>query len=154
VDCDDQSQTDEARLQVANEAPDAVDDSARTRQDTSVTIDVTGNDTDPDGDEGYKTSLEATQPLNGRTEELPGGQIRYTPDPGFTGEDPFTYTFCDIDVDANGGKDCDKATVTVTVTVERRPVDPAIGSVTPEASRPTTRWWSRGPLGPAARRPG
>ena len=134
VDCDDQTHTTEARLQVTNQAPDAVDDSARTRQDTPVTIDVTANDIDPDGDEGYKTSLEATQPVNGRAEVLSGGQIRYTPNPGFTGKDPFTYTFCDIDVDASGRKDCDKATVTVTV--ERPPVDPAIGSVAPEASPP------------------
>jgi large repetitive protein len=134
VDCDDQTHTTEARFQVANQAPDAVDDQASTPKDTPVTIDVTGNDTDPDGDEGYKTSLETTQPANGRTEVLTGDQIRYTPNPGFSGKDPFTYTFCDIDVDASGRKDCDKATVTVTV--ERPPVNPKIDSVDPEASPP------------------
>ena len=135
VNCDDQTQTAEEKLLVANQAPDAVDDRASTPKDTSVTIDVTGNDTDPDGDDGYKTSLEATQPANGRTEVLPGDQIRYTPNPRFTGKDPFTYTFCDIDVDANGRKDCDKATVTVTV--ERPPVNPRIDSVDPETSPPS-----------------
>jgi hypothetical protein len=145
VDCDDQTQAAEARLQVANKAPDAVDDSARTRQDTPVTIEVTGNDTDPDGDDGYKTSLEATQPANGRTEVLPGDQIRYTPNVGFTGKDPFTYTFCDIDVDANGRKDCD--TATVTVTVERPPVNPRIDSVDPEASPPNREVAVKGTTG-------
>ena len=121
VDCDHQVQTAEDKLEVRNQPPDAVDDPARTDQNTPVIIDVTGNDTDPDGDDGYKTSLEAAKPANGRTEVLPGGRIRYTPDQGFAGVDRFTYTLCET-VDANGGKDCDTATVTVTVIGGRDPV--------------------------------
>jgi hypothetical protein len=121
VDCDGQAQEAQEKLVVANKAPDAVDDPASTPRDTSVTIPVTGNDTDPDDPDGYKTSLEASQPANGRT-KVSGDRISYTPNPGFTGEDPFTYRLCDI-VDANGKRDCDTATVTVTVTDEPVPVD-------------------------------
>ena len=116
---------------MGNQPPDAVNDRARTTRGIPVTIDVTRNDTDPDGDDGYNTSLEVTQPANGRTEVQSGDQVRYTPNAPFTGVDRFTYTFCDI-VDANGEKDCDSATVTVTV--GRPPEDPRIDSVDPEAS--------------------
>jgi large repetitive protein len=121
VNCDGQAREAQEKLVVANKAPDAVDDLASTPRDTPVTIPVTGNDTDPDGDDGYKTSLEASQPANGRTKVLSGDRISYTPNPGFTGEDPFTYRLCDI-VDADGRKDCDTATVTATVVGRRQPV--------------------------------
>ena len=120
VDCQGTLQTDQETLAVDNRAPDAVDDRAETPQGVAVTIDVTANDTDPDGDDGYKTSLDASQPAHGSTEVLPGDQIRYTPDPGFSGDDPFTYTLCDI-VTAAGKRACDTATVTVTVIGDRRP---------------------------------
>ena len=115
VDCAGRERVAKATLEVRNQRPDAVDDRAQTAKGRSVTIDVTGNDTDPDGDDGYRTSVEATQPANGGTEVLSGDRVRYTPDDAFGGgEDPFTYTLCET-VDANGGKDCDSATVTVTV---------------------------------------
>ena len=132
VDCAGQAQEAQEQLVVANQAPDAVDDLASTPRDTPVTIPVTANDIDPDGDDGYTTSLAASQPANGRA-EVSGDRISYTPNPGFTGEDPFTYRFCDI-VDANGKRDCD--TATVTVTVEPPPVDPAIDAVALDPSPP------------------
>jgi hypothetical protein len=122
VNCGGQARGAQGKLVVVNKAPDAVDDAASTAKDTPVVIDVTANDTDPDGDDGYQTSLEAAQPASGTTEVLSGNRVRYTPNAGFTGDDPFTYRFCDI-VDANGRRDCHSATVSVTVTDEPLPVD-------------------------------
>ena len=121
VDCGGRERVAQATLEVRNRPPDAVDDRARTDQNTPVIIDVTGNDTDPDGDDGYKTSLEAAKPANGKTDVLSNDRVRYTPNQGFAGVDPFTYTLCET-VDANGGTDCDTATVTVTVIGGRDPV--------------------------------
>ncbi|MCI2398320.1 Ig-like domain-containing protein [Aliiroseovarius sp. N1Y82] len=90
-----------------NNGPDANDDSATTDEDTAVTIDVLGNDTDPDFDD--LTVTEATAP-NGTVTINPDGTLTYEPDPDFNGEDTITYT---VD-DGNGGTDT--ATVTVTVT--------------------------------------
>jgi hypothetical protein len=121
VDCDGRPRGTRRPLRVGNQPPDAVDDPASTPQDTPVVIDVTANDTDPDGDDGYTTSLEAAKPANGTTEVLSGDRIRYTPDRGFAGVDPFTYRLCEV-VNAKGKRDCDTATVTVTVIGRRRPV--------------------------------
>ena len=120
----------QARLEVRNRPPDAVDDTARTDQNTPVIIGVTGNDTDPDGDDDYKTSLEATQPPNGATEVQPDNRILYTPNARASGEDRFTYTVCDI-VDEAGRKDCDTATVTVAVAT-----GPLISSIEPASTPP------------------
>jgi large repetitive protein len=121
VDCDGEAQVAPGKLEVGNRPPDAVDDRATTTEGTPVTIDVTANDTDPDGDDGYQTSLEAAEPADGTNDVLSGDRIRYTPDEGFAGEDRFTYTLCEI-VDASGRRDCDTATVTVTVIGGQDPV--------------------------------
>jgi hypothetical protein len=122
VDCQGKLQADGDTLVVANQPPIAIDDPASTPERTPVIIDVTGNDTDPDGDDGYATSLEVAQPGDGTTERQPGDRVRYTPTDGFTGVDRFTYTLCEV-VDAKGGKDCDSATVTVTGRRRPLPVD-------------------------------
>ena len=114
VDCDRQARLVRQTLRVDNQPPDAVDDPASTPRDTPVTIEVTGNDTDPDGDDGYATSLKAAKPANGTTEVLSGDRVRYTPDKGFVGVDHFRYRLCDV-VDAAGATDCGAATVTVAV---------------------------------------
>jgi VCBS repeat-containing protein len=90
-----------------NGPPVAVDNSATTPQDTPVTIDILGNDSDPDGD--TLTVVSVTQGHNG-TVASNGNDVTYTPDPGFTGTDSFNYTVSD----GNGGTGT--ATVTVTVT--------------------------------------
>ncbi|MGI3171604.1 Ig-like domain-containing protein, partial [Pseudooceanicola sp. C21-150M6] len=89
-----------------NDAPDAVDDTAETDEDTPVTIDVLANDTDVDGDDLTIQSVE--QPANG-TVEIVDGKLVYTPDPDFSGTETITYTI----VDEEGLTDT--ATVTVTV---------------------------------------
>src|SRR3546814_19984682 len=58
--------------------------------DTPVSIDVLGNDDDPDGDPLMVDGF--TQPTNGTVASNADGTLRYTPDSGFTGSDSFTYT--------------------------------------------------------------
>ncbi len=89
-----------------NDDPVAADDADSTPEDTPVTIDVLGNDTDPDLDLLSVDSV--TQGLNG-TVANSGSDVTYSPGPGWFGVDSFTYTVSD----GNGG--FDTATVTVTV---------------------------------------
>jgi VCBS repeat-containing protein len=91
-----------------NDAPDAVNDSATTAEDTAVDIAVLANDTDPDGD--TLTVASVTQGTRGAVTVTADGTVKYTPNPNFHGTDSFTYTVSD----GNGGSDT--ATVAVTVT--------------------------------------
>lgn len=97
-----------------NSAPDAVDDSDSTAEDTAVTVDVLGNDSDTDLDP-LSVSV-VTQGLNGSVVNN-GTSVTYDPDPDWNGMDTFTYTVSD----GNGGF----ATGTVTVTVTPANDDPA-----------------------------
>jgi hypothetical protein len=116
VDCNGQLQRAQGDLSVLNIAPTAANDSAKTIQDTPVSIPVTDNDRNPDPDTGYPTLLlESSPPTHGTTEVLPDNRIRYTPDKGFVGQDQFQYGFCDDIINAAGQADCGTATVTVTV---------------------------------------
>jgi PKD repeat protein len=90
-----------------NNQPAAVDDSATTSEDTSVTIDVLANDTDVDED--TLTVLSVTEPITGSATINLDETITYTPDANFSGTDSFTYTISD----GNGGTDA--ATVTIAV---------------------------------------
>jgi len=117
VNCNGQLQRAQGDLSVVNIAPAAANDSAKTIQDTPVSIPVTDNDRNPDPDTGYPTRvLESSPPTHGTTEVLPDNRIRYTPDKGFIGQDQFQYGFCDDIINAAGQADCGTATVTVTVT--------------------------------------
>ncbi len=71
-------------------APTAVADVASTSPDVPVIIDVLANDVEP-GEEALVVTG-TTLPANGSVTELPDSTVRYTPDPGFTGIDSFTYT--------------------------------------------------------------
>ena len=88
--------------------PVANDDTATTTEETPITIDVLGNDTDADGD-----VLE----VSGWTGATHGSvfcsadECTYTPDAAYTGSDSFTYSARD----AFGGRA--EATVTITVVV-------------------------------------
>jgi len=91
-----------------NDAPDALDDTAETAENTPVSGNVLANDTDPDGDE--LTATLGADVANGELTLDPDGGFTYTPDPDFAGTDSFTYTADD----GMGGTDT--ATVTITVT--------------------------------------
>ncbi|EIJ35583.1 Ig-like domain-containing protein [Thiothrix nivea] len=88
--------------------PVAVNDTdVHTGGNQPVTIDVTANDTDPNGD--AVTIADFTQPANGTVTQV-GDNLVYTPNPGFSGTDTFTYTVQDPD-----GNQSTAGTVTVTV---------------------------------------
>lgn len=89
-----------------NTLPDIADDSAQTLRDRPVVIAVLANDSD---EEGSLSVLSVTQPSNGMAEVNADDTVTYTPAPGFTGSDEFTY----IAADADGAEGM--ATVTVTV---------------------------------------
>ena len=90
-----------------NHAPVANNDSATTDEDTAVGIAVLANDTDLDDDPLTVTNL--AQPANGAVSLNQDNTVTYTPNPGFTGADSFTYTANDGLLDSN------IATVSVTV---------------------------------------
>jgi hypothetical protein len=114
VDCNGQLQRAQGELTVLNLAPVAADDSANTTPDTPVSIDVTANDSDPDGDDGYPTRvLESSPPTHGTTEVRSDQTVVYTPEKGFVGQDRFQYGVCDDIINAAGSADCGTATVTV-----------------------------------------
>ena len=102
----------------SNNPPLANDDSASTTVETPVTIDVTANDTDPDGNLD-PTSANATC---GTCADRPTGpapsrrrHLRLHPDPGFTGTDSFVYEICDTDLL------CDTAPADITLTISNDP---------------------------------
>jgi VCBS repeat-containing protein len=96
-----------------NDPPIAVSDSAITKEDTSVIIDVLNNDSDPDvGD--ILTVDSVTQGTNGWVSNN-GSYVTYTPATSFNGTDSFDYTVSDV----NGGTDT--ATVAVNITVTETP---------------------------------
>lgn len=105
----------------ADTAPDAVDDSFTTEDGVALVVQSPGlvaNDTDPD----TRQVTGASQGANGSVLLLnSNGGFRYTPNPGFVGDDSFTYSVSD-------GVETDEATVTITVSqgnTPPRPVDDA-----------------------------
>ncbi len=89
-----------------NDPPVANDDTANVEEDsTNNSINVTANDTDVDGD-----TLTVTSATAGNGTVTPsGGNVLYTPDENYFGQDTIDYTISD----GNGGTD--SATVSVTV---------------------------------------
>jgi hypothetical protein len=96
-----------------NDAPVAVDDSANTDEDTAVTVNVVGNDTDVDGDN--LTITANTQGTSGAVVDNNDGTLTYTPSADFNGNDSFTYTISDGNI---------AATATVNITVAAINDDP------------------------------
>jgi hypothetical protein len=86
--------------------PLAVDDDAVTDPGTQVSIDVAAND----DASGYCRTVD--DPPNGTAVDLADGSVGYTPDPGFAGEETFTYAYRTSCPD---GPDVARATVTVHV---------------------------------------
>jgi Bacterial Ig domain len=71
-------------------------------------VDVLGNDTDADPGDTLNSTV-VTFPANGMLAPNADGSFMYTPNPGFTGVDTFTYKADDGEADSN------VATVTITV---------------------------------------
>lgn len=94
-----------------NEPPVAVDDSATTRRNTPVIINVLANDHDPDGTLDPATvGVVVTPRRGGQATPNPDGTITFSPRRNFRGTDVFTYTVKD-----NEGAASNAATVRVNV---------------------------------------
>lgn len=92
-----------------NSPPVAQPDSASTQENVPVTIDVTVNDTDPNGDAIVLASV--TQPSNGSA-TVSNGSVVYAPALDYSGVDVFTYVINDGDLAQSTG------TVTVTIAAD------------------------------------
>ncbi|MBC7654546.1 MAG: gliding motility-associated C-terminal domain-containing protein [Oligoflexus sp.] len=111
--------TDDVQI-IINAIPVAVNDIVTGVINTPILINVINNDTDRDGNATIDktTVLIKTQPANGTVIVNPvTGVITYTPRPGFSGSDSFTYIVKD-----NRGAESNVATVTITL-----PTPPKIG---------------------------
>jgi hypothetical protein len=80
-----------------NDAPYAADDEAAVTEDGSVLIDVLANDTDIDTEVSTGEAITLTGCENGLhgSAVLENGQVRYTPDGDFNGDDTFIYAIQD-----------------------------------------------------------
>jgi hypothetical protein len=97
----------------SNQAPIANNDAASTTENQPVVINVTANDSDPDGTLNLSSITITSGPTNGTvTINTTTGAITYTPNPGYAGNDVFTYSICDNATPPL----CDNATVTITIT--------------------------------------
>ncbi|WP_313331434.1 Ig-like domain-containing protein [Comamonas sp.] len=120
---------DKAVVTVTVEAPVAAlpviaeDDTASTKVNTPVTVDVKSNDSTPAGVLGNPTIV--MPPSNGNAIVNPDGTITFTPADGFTGDAAFEYEICNGETP----QACDRAVVTVTVTAD--PVVPPVQAATP-----------------------
>lgn len=123
---------------VGNALPTPADDAATTFASTEVIGNVLANDIDPDGDP-LTVVLNGTPPTDGIVVLNPDGSFTYTPNPGFTGEDTFTYQVTD------GQAGSQPVVATVTITVSNRPL-PAMSPVAPGLERiPVTFSYSGSP---------
>ncbi len=93
-----------------NDAPVASADIFNTDEDTALTANVLGNDTDADADALSINTTPVSGPINGSVQLNADGTFIYTPDTGFHGTDSFTYEVSD----GNGGSN----TATVNITVD------------------------------------
>ncbi len=96
-----------------NAAPIARDDTATTEAGTPVRVQPLANDSDPDGDPLQLAAV--SLPDHGRLAIAADGEVTYTPNPGFVGEDAFTYTVRDARGATASG------TVRVTITAPSAP---------------------------------
>ncbi|MDZ7900148.1 MAG: Ig-like domain-containing protein [Arcicella sp.] len=107
-----------ATLPGVNAPPIAQPDVTQTTVGVPVTGNVLANDFDPNpGQVLTVTTTPNVPPTNGTVSILPNGTYTYTPNPGFSGQDTFTYQVCD-----NGSPvACTTSTVTIDVTVDNAP---------------------------------
>jgi len=102
---DGRGRTDAASVAVivnpVNDPPVAMDDTAATIRNTSVTVDVLANDSDPDGDSLIVSDYRTPSTKGGTVNCTSGGICTYAPPVSFIGSDMFTY----VASDGKGGTD-------------------------------------------------
>ena len=106
-----------------NDAPVATHDTATTREDTPVTFNVLGNDTDVDGDPLSVTSA-SVDPAKGSVTVNPDGTLTFTPAANVNGPVEVTYTIND----GKGGQST--ATATIDVSSVNHPANIGTGAGT------------------------
>ncbi len=98
-------------VKLVNSTPLAQADSYQTDEGATLAVDTAGgvlaNDTDPDADPLQATLVAGT--AHGALELRPNGSFDYAPQPGYSGQDAFTYTAGD------GLLQSGSATVTITI---------------------------------------
>ncbi len=77
----------------SNRPPVAMDDPVTIQEEAPVTIDVSANDSDPDGD--ALSIISVTQGAKGGVTIDVAGTLTYTPEKRFKDGDSFTYTITD-----------------------------------------------------------
>ncbi|MEM7028696.1 MAG: Ig-like domain-containing protein [Chloroflexota bacterium] len=101
-------------VDAVNDAPLAEADTASLDEDSTVVISVLENDSDSDGHLNNSSLTVTTQPSHGSvTLNRSAGQLTYTPDPDYHGNDQLEYRVCD-----NGNPNpalCDIAQVMITI---------------------------------------
>jgi Ca2+-binding RTX toxin-like protein len=107
-----------------NRQPDANADAVATSFGAPVDANVRANDIEPDGDP--LTIASVTPSSNGSTAINDDGTIRYTPNPGFSGTDSFSYQVSD----GRGGFDTAGVSVSVSGQVRLTVVKTGEGTVT------------------------
>jgi uncharacterized repeat protein (TIGR01451 family)/gliding motility-associated-like protein len=88
---------DEPTIVPVARAPIAVNDRAETKANAPVLIDILDNDDPINSRFDPSTVVIVDQPRNGLVRVNSDGTVTYTPLPGFTGEDSFTYHVTDIE---------------------------------------------------------
>ena len=108
ADSDGSTATATLTIDVTDDVPLAVDDTATTDGVTPVVVDVIAND-DEGADGAAVTSVDGTSANGGSVVLNEDGTVTYTPPADFSGSDTFDYTITDADGDTSTG------TVTMTV---------------------------------------
>ncbi len=101
-------------IKALNRVPIAVADTAFTNEDASVTFSLSTNDSDSDGQIDRETISIVSPPSHGSVQKSVQGNIIYSPNKNYFGNDQFTYTINDNNQDTSN-----VATVFITV----HPVD-------------------------------
>src|SRR5205814_748920 len=115
-----------SRVDLAADAPPhATDDAGVVRPGTAVTLNVLGNDTDPDNDPLWIDSI--GRPAHGTVARRFDGTLRYTPDGSSSASDSFAYTISD----GRGG------TATANVRITAPAPDLTVSALTASDRRPS-----------------
>jgi len=120
-----------------NHPPVAQNDSVTTDENTSVSIDILGNDSDPDGNLDTSSVVIITTPDNGSATVQADGSVTYIPDAGFFGVDSFQYVLCDLGMPIY----CDTAWVYITVDEVVDEQDKPVNGFSPNGDGVNDGWY-------------